>query len=485
MLAQCSPYTGAWSKPLPEACDLFFVAASPRKPDDLSVNPRQLNKLKALLNKDEGRGRILLVTGPAGCGKSSSIDVIAKSLKFEVLKWERSANVEVAHYADNNYLKEDSELNSLVAFLRSCTLPAKTKRKAAKITLGRVYHIDELPHSAYQDVGEFRRVILPYLQNNKNTIIFDLTSRDSSWFTSPKRVFPKFFINGLRIFELEFYPVASTFMRKALRRVVACMGFKSRLFHMLGSLLYAKRVSEGSDFPEQELTVRGDLRRPSPKREVNDILLMSKASADTVMMFLHEHEPNFSGSIANTRKVLDAMSMSDAMSSVWETRQISQEYSSQVCARATMFYNYRANRVARGFYSYSRPKWYPLSEKTTELQKEVREVMCCSASSQRHCADMDVTYLSLLKSSLTGSQYRLVTYLTRPWKFSWSTDRGLWDHQIASDPSYRMAQFRENTSSRSISSEVEGDSDEEAFVIEDSEEGDQSDDSFDEPVVLL
>lgn len=212
---------------------------------------------------------------------------------------------------------------------------------------------------------------------------------------------------------------------------------------------------------------------------------MSKASADTVMMFLHEHEPNFSGSIANTRKVLDAMSMSDAMSSVWETRQISQEYSSQVCARATMFYNYRANRVARGFYSYSRPKWYPLSEKTTELQKEVREVMCCSASSQRHCADMDVTYLSLLKSSLTGSQYRLVTYLTRPWKFSWSTDRGLWDHQIASDPSYRMAQFRENTSSRSISSEVEGDSDEEAFVIEDSEEGDQSDDSFDEPVVLL
>lgn len=45
MLAQCSPYTGAWSKPLPEACDLFFVAASPRKPDDLSVNPRQLNKV--------------------------------------------------------------------------------------------------------------------------------------------------------------------------------------------------------------------------------------------------------------------------------------------------------------------------------------------------------------------------------------------------------------------------------------------------------
>lgn len=51
-------------------------------------------------------------------------------------------------------------------------------------------------------------------------------------------------------------------------------------------------------------------------------------------MFLHEHEPNFSGSIANTRKVLDAMSMSDAMSSVWETRQISQEYSSQVLLRS-------------------------------------------------------------------------------------------------------------------------------------------------------
>ncbi|KAK6057276.1 hypothetical protein COOONC_05207 [Cooperia oncophora] len=156
---------------------------------------------------------------------------------------------------------------------------------------------------------------------------------------------------------------------------------------MLGSLLYAKRQSEAG-FPDVELSVREDLRRPSPTREINDVLLMSRASADTVMMFLHEHEPNFSGSLASTRRVLEAMSVSDAMSVMWETRHISQEYSSQICARATMFYNYKATRIACGFYAYNRPKWFPLTDKATQLQQEMNEVFRCNESSEHHRAAM-------------------------------------------------------------------------------------------------
>ncbi|KAK5981690.1 Rad17 cell cycle checkpoint protein [Trichostrongylus colubriformis] len=532
----------AWSKPLPEVQDLFFVVSAPKKFDDLAVSPKTLNKLKASLLQGEDRGHILLVTGPAGSAKSTSIDIIAKSLRMDVLKWEHSANLEVVNYAGGSYLKEESEFDSLITFLRSSTLPIKTRGRNSEKPRRRLYHIDELPTMAYQDAGEFRRLIYPYLRQTKHIIVFDLTTRDSSWYMSPKRVLPGHFINSLSVCEVNFHPIASTYMRKGLRRAVDFLGFQSRLaaqdyraiekiangdirsainiiqfallsshekfslpnvfeaassdelFHMLGSLLYAKRQSE-TEYSDVELTVREDLRRPLPTREVNDTLLMSRASADTVMMFLHEHEPNFSGSVACTRKVLDAMSVSDAMSTMWETRQISQEYSSQICARATMYYNYKANRIARGFYAYHRPKWFSVSEKTTALKHEMNEVLRFFGSSDHHCADMCVPYLSMIKPSLASDQYRLVSYLTRPWGFSWSTDRDLWEQRLSADPAYRIAlsrlfsddfKFYRSFSKNSLSSSIteRDDSDEELFVIEDSDEDVKSDDSFDEPVTV-
>ncbi|XGW10721.1 hypothetical protein V3C99_012325 [Haemonchus contortus] len=521
----------AWSKPLPEVHNLFFVATTPEKFEDLAVNPRQLSKLKTLLT--QGQGGTLLVTGPAGCGKSTSVSVVAKSIKLEVLKWEHSANVEVVSYGENSFLKEENELNSLIAFLRSSTLPIKNRNRNFEKSRRRLYQIDDLPALAYQDPAEFRRLIYPYLSETKHFIVFDLTARDSSWHMSPRRVFPKHFINSLNIVELNFYPVASTFMRKGLRRAVDVMGFHSRLsahdyravekiangdirsainiiqfsllccqekftipdvfeaassdelFHMLGSLLYAKRQSD-TEYPDEELAVREDLRRPAPTRAIDDTLLMSRASAETVMMFLHEHEPNFSGSISSTRKVLDAMSVSDALSPMWETRHISQEYSSQICARATIFYNFKANRIARGFYAYKRPQWSVLDEKTTQLKRELNEVLRLPGSSDGCFAEIYVPYLSMIRPSLTGSQYRLVSYLTRPWKFSWSTSRDLWDHQLSTDPAYRMSLSRESFFKNSLRSSLQEENDlyEEAPQIEDSEEEIHSDDSFDEPVTL-
>ncbi|KHJ83456.1 hypothetical protein OESDEN_16847 [Oesophagostomum dentatum] len=223
-------------------------------------------------------------------------------------------------------------------------------------------------------------------------------------------------------------------------------------------------------------------------RYINDVLEMSKTTADTVMMFLHEHEPNFSGSIAATKKVLDTMSLCDSISTEWESRLLGQDLVSQVCARATMFYNYKANRIARGFYKYNRPRWFRLSSQIQTLNEELRDAMRLFGPANLHCGEIDVPYLSQLKSSLTGSQYRIASYLTRPWNFTWDTDRSLWDHQIASEPSYRMSQFRENNYTDSIlpSSQTVDDSDDEEFTeeftIEDSEN--DSDDSFNDPVTF-
>ncbi|VDM64244.1 unnamed protein product [Angiostrongylus costaricensis] len=337
----------AWSKPSPDLSELFFVAAAPKKFDDLAVNPRQLNKLKTLLSVGSTYGKVILVTGPSGSGltifsrgKTAAIDVIAKSLKLDVLKWEHSKNLEFTEYGGDRYLRET-----------------------------------------------------------------------------------------MNITEVDFYPVAATFMRKCLRRTVDQMGFRNRvnsppritvpsrklptvsqayllsLFHMLGALLYAKRRNDNPRISGIESTVREELRRPPSTREINDILDMSRASADTVMMFLYEHEPKFSGTVSATQKAFDAI---------------------------------------------------------------------------------DIPFLSLIQPSLTGSQYRLVTYLARPWTFSWSTERALWDQRIATDPSYRMAQLRESVAEKSLMRCYQGleESEDERFSIEDSDEAIQSDDSFDEPVTF-
>ncbi|KJH44640.1 hypothetical protein DICVIV_09328 [Dictyocaulus viviparus] len=246
-------------------------------------------------------------------GKTTCIGVIAKSLKLEVLKWEQMCSLEITEYGEDRYLKEETEIDSLLRFIRTSktTVKSKTGKMENK---GVVYHIDELPLSAYflsiigrfalkfgvlRDVERFRRIIYPYLLLNKSFIVFDLTTRDSSWFFSPKRVFSSYFINDLNITELEFYPVSSTFMRKGdMCRAINTIHYSlmctrdnfsvppifevasyDELFHMLGVLLYAKR----NDFPSNldlQSTVREELQRPPFTRDINDVLDMSKVSPD-------------------------------------------------------------------------------------------------------------------------------------------------------------------------------------------------------------
>ncbi|VDL77257.1 unnamed protein product [Nippostrongylus brasiliensis] len=424
----------AWTKPSSDVQELFFNAAAPRNFSDLSVNPKQLDKLKALfLERESGTGHIILVTGPAGSGKTSSINVTAEFLKFEVVKWERSGNVELVNYAGDSYFKEH-----------------------------------------------------------------------------------------LCISELEFNPVASTFMRKALRRTLDVLGYRSRLLNQLTFIVVLRDRTIDllnlfqmtvHDYRAVEKIANGDLR--NAVNVIQFSLLCNRDSCITcsdpccmrnekmkallylkwrslyakiyddllVMMFLHEHEPNFTGSIGTLRHVLDSMSISDALSSDWTSRPVAQEYCSQICARATVFHNYGGNRSELGFYSYSRPKWFPLTKQIAELRREIRDEMPLS---ETRCADNDVPYLSLLNSSLSSSQFRLVSYLARPFNFQWTTSREFWDHQLSVDPSYRMVQYRESTSSDVFvgdSQEEDCSGDEEAFVIEESDADPDSDGSFDDSVV--
>ncbi|KHJ96857.1 hypothetical protein OESDEN_03172 [Oesophagostomum dentatum] len=196
----------AWLKPLPETSKLFFAACIPTKVEDLAINPKIVGKLKLLITSNVMCGKIIFVTGPAGSGKSTAVDVIARSLNFDILKWERDLQFEVKDTSGSSYLKEVGKLRSNYRQFYST-------------------------HFQGEDVVEFRRQIYPHLRNreSKDFIVFDLTSRDSSWLMSPRRIFTKSFIRDLDIAEVEFYPVASTFMRKGLRRTIDSLGFRSRL----------------------------------------------------------------------------------------------------------------------------------------------------------------------------------------------------------------------------------------------------------------
>lgn len=70
-------------------------------------------------------------------------------------------------------------------------------------------------------------------------------------------------------------------------------------------------------------------------------------------MFLHEHEPNFSGSIATTRKVFDVMSFCDSISTDWEARLIGQDFVSQVSGLSYLSllqHNYLLQTINEAYY---------------------------------------------------------------------------------------------------------------------------------------
>ncbi|CAG9534975.1 unnamed protein product, partial [Cercopithifilaria johnstoni] len=151
-------------------------------------------------------------------------------------------------------------------------------------------------------------------------------------------------------------------------------------YHSLGKLLYAKRCDKADDdWKNAEEKLKVELRKVysrdyPPKDDVSEVLAKSGMNADKLVMFIHEHEPNFAPSLSSYLGILNNISLFDSVSSRWEVRMDSNfsSYMGEVAGRSTVFHNFGCkSKQSRGMYRFHKPRCSEEDFQVFSKQKEI------------------------------------------------------------------------------------------------------------------
>ncbi|EFO19997.2 hypothetical protein LOAG_08495 [Loa loa] len=392
--------------------------------EQLAVNPKKIDELRRWMQKKKGRCRgckLLLLTGPTGSGKTTAVKMLCRELKLELIEWNCSESYDVFYDPEGEeVVYEENQVKKFAEFLKSSDRGSIEKSVSQKVIL-----VEQLPNVFYQNPSILHETMTNTIRNTVCMYIFIMSDIDSCWYLNPKRILPANIRYQLGFEELTFNASATIFLSKALRRITSllkvnasplqikriadnssgdirtaihnlqlcfdgyrefneiCPLHSSTLvdpYHSLGKLLYAKRCNKADgDWKKAEEKLKIELRKVysrdyPPKDDISEVLDKSGMNADKLVIFLHEHEPNFAPSLSSYLGILNNISLFDSTLSRWEVRMdsILSSYMGEVAARSTIFYNFGCkSKQGGGRYCFHKPRY---SDEAFQVFSKEREI---------------------------------------------------------------------------------------------------------------
>ncbi|CEO98756.1 hypothetical protein PBRA_006870, partial [Plasmodiophora brassicae] len=209
---------------------LWVDKYAPDAAGDLCVHARKLGELRQWLAR--GRGGVLIVSGPAGSAKSTSISVLASELQYSVVYWNESFDLSSHAFTVREQSRRERDTDRCVdreSRLASFRRFLSQSQRYGSLAFGsgsrKLVVVDELPLLAKPaQVDEFRTACRSAFQASRFPIIFVLTSEFENRQTA-QRVFGSDLLASPNVAQIRFNAVSATGMRKALRRVADGEGF--------------------------------------------------------------------------------------------------------------------------------------------------------------------------------------------------------------------------------------------------------------------
>ena len=247
-----------------------------------------------------GSKRLLILKGPSGAGKTATISMLAKAMKFDVLEWKNPVGAEFsseaylsmsAHFED--FLARSGKFSELA--LADCNrnvsaTPSPTTNALNEGTRERIILIEEFPNTSLSTssaLRSFQSIVLQYLafnmpsmgaalanhQGNNLTVAtppvvmvitetrLTTTTAASDSFTAHRLLGPEI-LSHPGVSTIEFNPMASTYLTKALDLVVRKEARQSGRYRVPGPALL-KKLGEVGDIRSaigslEFLLLRGD-----------------------------------------------------------------------------------------------------------------------------------------------------------------------------------------------------------------------------------
>ncbi|CAC5393974.1 HRAD17 [Mytilus coruscus] len=182
--------------------ELWSDKYAPKSQSDLAVHKKKISEVECWIQKHlSAQGKlppILLLTGPAGVGKTATIQSLSKDLRFTIQEWinpltnttDKSFTDPFSDDKPYRYLSSESQMSLFQQFLLRANKYNSLGIFGEDVSSRKVILVEEFPNVFYRDASTFHDIVRKYRKIGKCPLVFivsDSTRGDSN----ERLLFPK------------------------------------------------------------------------------------------------------------------------------------------------------------------------------------------------------------------------------------------------------------------------------------------------------
>lgn len=185
----------------------------PRSVEDLVIHPKKLKEIEDwLLHLDDNpRDKFLLLIGPCGCGKSTSLRLTAQKFQYEVVEWITPLDRDY----DPDLRGDDQTYQNAADVFEQFICRAARYPSLFSQSKGKLVFVKDFPNIFIQNVEILHQILRKYMSLNSHPIVFVCNDDNLK-----RNLFPESLCQECNFRTISFNPVHSKAVVKALTRIL-------------------------------------------------------------------------------------------------------------------------------------------------------------------------------------------------------------------------------------------------------------------------